>query len=450
MIKIKSIRSRILIRVFLLFLIIWASITYATYYQSNHEVEEVFDSELARAAGVLFQISKNLDLSDSGIEPKLLKDVYGHRYEKKIAFQIFRHNKLLLHSANSPIAILSTTDNFSNQTIKNQLWRVFRLTDAESDQIVITAERQDFRKELINEIVQNSLYPLTLMIPFLLFMIWVGIDRGLSPIKKLARQIEDRSPDNLEPVRVNFNVPNEILPLFSGLNNLLGKLKSAFERERRFTSDAAHELQTPLASIKTQTQVAIRSGNRDEQRHALQKTVEGIDRATHLVQQLLALARLEPLAELEDKSTLELDKLTQLILGELDLEAHKKHIELALNATEPALIKGNRAAIEILVRNLLSNAIRYTPEHGQVNVDITKESNKIILSVTDTGPGISAQEQERVFERFYRGQDNQHIIGSGLGLSIVKRIAELHKANIRFAAPEQSTGLKVIVEFTET
>jgi two-component system sensor histidine kinase QseC len=419
--------------------------SYATYYQSSDEVEELFDSELAQAAGVLLQISTNLNMTQTIVEPKLHKEIYGHRYEKKIAFQIFLDSKLVLQSANAPTRIMSDKEGFSDQTIKNELWRVFRLYDEQTNQFVLTAERYDIRQELINEITGNSLYPLTLVIPILLLTIWVGIDRGLLPIKKLARHIEQRSPDNLEPIKVNFNIPNEILPLFSGLNNLLIKLKEAFERERRFTSDAAHELQTPLASVKTQAQVALRSANKDEQQHALSKTLEGIDRATHMVQQLLALARLEPLATLEDTSNIDLNLVAQTIIGELDQEAHRKQIELELTSDDKAYINGNQATIEILIRNLLSNAIRYSPQNGQVTVNINRDENNIVFSVIDTGPGIPEEDRERVFERFYRGDENQHIIGSGLGLSIARRIAELHNATIAFEHPE--VGLKVTVTF---
>jgi two-component system sensor histidine kinase QseC len=447
MIKIKSIRNRILVWVFLLFLVIWAGISYSTYYISSHEVEELFDSELAQSAGVLLQISANFDPDASNLEPTLYKDVYGHRYEKKISFQIFQNKKLLLQSANAPPMIMSNQAGFSNQTINNSLWRVFRFNDVEHNRVIITAENLDVRQELVNEITQDSLYPLTFMIPILLLMIWVGIDRGLQPIKKLAKQIAQRSPDNLEPVHVNFSVPNEILPLFTGLNDLLTKLKKAFERERRFTSDAAHELQTPLASIKTQTQVALRAQNREEQEHALKKATEGIDRASHMVQQLLSLARLEPIDNLSEVSSIDLCQLTRNLLGELDMEAHRKNIELSLDECGPVLIQGNKAAIEIMIRNLLSNAIRYTPDSGKVSTGITTTKESIRLRVTDSGPGIPEQDRERVFERFYRGEDNQHIIGSGLGLSIAKRIADLHHASITLGSPESGTGLNVTIEF---
>jgi len=446
----KSIRNRILIWVFLLFLIIWGGISYATYYQSSEQVEELFDSELAQAAGVLMQISTNLNITPSVVGPKLQKEIYGHRYEKKIAFQIFQDNKLLLQSANAPIHIMSEKKGFSDQTISDKLWRVFRIHAEEHNKVIITAERYDVRHELVNQITQDSLYPLTLMIPILLLIIWIGIDRGLAPIRKLTNQIENRSPDNLEPISVNFNVPNEIKPLFTALNRLFEKLNNAFERERRFTSDAAHELQTPLASIKTQAQVALRSHNSDEQQHALVKTVEGIDRATHMVQQLLALARLEPLSTLDHKSKLELYTLTQTLLGELDAESHRKNIELSLNGEESVHIEGNQSAIEVLIRNVLSNAVRYTPEDGKVSVEITREPGHVLLSVTDSGPGIPEEDLKRVFERFYRGQNNQHIIGSGLGLSIAQRIAELHDAQIDFLQSDSGTGLKVIIKFNES
>lgn len=443
----KSIRNRILIWVFVLFLVIWTGITYATYYQSRHEVEELFDSELAQSAGVLLQISNTLKLNHALVEPRLQKDIYGHRYEKKIAFQIFDHGELVLYSANAPGKTMSSVDGFSDQLINHQLWRVFRLNSPEHGKLVITAEEFSVRDELVFEITQNSLYPLTLMIPILLFIIWLGIARGLSPIKKLARHITLRSPNDFSSIGTGLRIPLEIQPLVTALNDLLNKLSLAFDRERRFTSDAAHELQTPLASIKTQAQVALRAGDQEELRHALAKINDGVSRATHMIQQLLSLARIEPASDQDHTKRINLTELLQQTLVDFDTEAHRKNIEMTLEASADISIQANPVLIQMLFGNLLSNAIRYSPEHGDVSVKVLENADEISLCICDSGPGISEEEKQRIFERFYRGPNNQHIIGSGLGMSIVQRIVRIQNATIELANNPQGTGLRVCVQF---
>jgi len=442
-----SIRTRILAWILSFFLVIWIGISYATYYQSRHEVEELFDAELAQVAGLLGQISATQKLLYSGVESKLKKDIYGHRYEKKIAFQIWQNGKLVLHSANTPLEPLSSTSGYSDQKINNHIWRVFKLSMPDQHQEIYTAETDEVRNELIFEITQNSLYPLTFMIPILLFTIWIGIGRGLAPVHKITHQLEDRSPDNLEPIEAGFNVPAEIKPLINAINSLFQKLHNAFERERRFTSDAAHELQTPLASIKAQSQVALRSTREDEKRHALQQVTEGINRATHLVQQLLMMARLDPQTNHYEMQKIDLARITRNILSEQDSEAHKNNIELKLEAPQQHTIIGNEAAVQILVSNIISNAIRYSPKNSSVEVTISTRSGKTELCVEDNGPGIDEQEVELIFERFYRGEGNQHIMGSGLGLSIVQRIAQLQNAELTLENRKDTSGLRFCVLF---
>jgi len=442
-----SIRAHILLWILGSLILIWIGINYATYYQSRHEVEELFDAELAQIAGVLSQIAVNQKLLYADIDPKLKQRIYGHRYEKKIAFQIWQYDRLLLYSAYAPQTRLSSRGGYSDQQINDKSWRVFKLQLDEQHMEIYTAESYDVRKELILELTRNSLYPLTSMIPILLLLIWIGIGRGLAPVHKVARQVAQRSPDNLEPVEAGFNLPTEIKPLINAINSLFQQLHNAFERERRITSDAAHELQTPLASIKAQAQVAMRASSDLDKRHALEQISEGINRATHMVHQLLVMARLDPQANSYEMHTIDLADVARNILVTLDKDAYKKHIELTLDAEHTCPITGNEAAMQILVGNIVSNAIRYSPAKGKVEVSITRQNGKTTLCVLDSGPGIPEQEHERIFERFYRGEGKQHIMGSGLGLSIVQRIAQLHHAEISIQNRAETTGLQFCVYF---
>jgi len=443
----KSIQARLLIWLLVTFGILWSAITYTTYVQSTHEVEEIFDAQLAQAAAVLDQISLLGNVRNGQTEKQLEQEIYGHRYEKKIAFQIWRNGTLLLRSANAPSVPMAAQSGYSDQTINKAHWRVFSLEDPDNNRRIVVGELYEVRDELVTEITFNSLYPLTLFLPVLLLIIWFGVRRSLRPVRTLATQVARRSPSNLEPVKPGFNVPTEIQPLIKALNSLFEKLRIAFEHERLFTADAAHELRTPLASIKTQAQVALRATTDKDRAHALQQIIEGVNRSTHLIQQLITTARLDPDLTEHDFTQVNLTELARQLLTELDSEARQKDIELSLVAEQEQVIPGNRAALEFMLRNLLSNALRYTPETGQVTVKISTDAEHIALSVTDTGPGIPPAERERVFERFYRGEDMQHIVGSGLGLSIVKRVVKLHNATIHLEQPESGIGLRVVVRF---
>lgn len=448
MIRLNSIRAKILAWVFFSFLLLWFGISTAVLYESRHEVEEIFDSELAQQAGILLQISTSLDLNNISLEQKLHREVYGHRYEKKIAFQIFNNGSLILRTNNAPKKILSNTDGFSDQLINGELWRVFRLNDKEQKQLILTAEQHNVREELVYDITRDSLYPLALMIPVVLMIIWLGIARGMAPIKKIAHHIDSRTPNDFSTIDVEYRIPKEINPLVVALNRMFEKLRETFERERRFTSDAAHELQTPLASVKTQTQVALRSDDAEELRNALQKINDGVNRATHLVQQLLALSRIEPGTEQPSNMTFDLTMMLQNLLADFDSEARLKNIEIFLDAQDRTKLNANPTLTEMLISNLVSNAIRYTPQDGKVTISVNKQTDKITLSVQDTGPGIPEDEKERIFERFYRGPNNQHIMGSGLGLSIVRRIALLQ--NVQIAINNTYPGLRIDVVYPAT
>lgn len=442
----RSIRVRLLIRLSLLFSVLWSAVTLATYFESRHEVEELFDSQLAQAAAVLAFFGTH-DQQVSLLEHRLQRDIYGHPYEKKVAFQIWRNGKLVLRSANAPQTPMADHDGYSQQHIDNGIpWRVFSMTTDAPHYRIFVGERDDIREELVGEITASSLYPLTLILPLIIFAVWAALGRGLAPLRRIADEVAKRSSHNLEPV-VTDDVPAEIRPLTNALNQLFTRVKEAFQREQRFTADAAHELRTPLASIKTQAQVAIRANDTDTRAHALSQIVSGVDRATHLVEQLLTLARVDPEEAFADSELVDLRTLVGESIAMLDGQAMERQLHVELEEGPPAPVRGQRGALGILIHNLIDNAQRYTPAGGKVQVRIDVADDATRLSITDTGPGIDAAERERLFERFYRGSANQHTPGSGLGLSIVQRIATLHGAEVRFVTPENGNGTRVVVAF---
>ncbi len=440
-----SIRRRLLALVITAVAVLWAITAIMSYIRTHHEIDELFDAQLAQSAHVLLAQSKQ-DSDEIEIE----FDEQFHKYEKKIAFQIWdKENKLLLRSNSAPISPLSTTnDGFSDVQIEGYPWRIFSHWDAQHKLHIQVGERHDVRNELIQGIAVQLLYPILFALPALAFLIWISIGQGLSPIKRVAHDVAQRAPQHLAPLDTS-HVPEEIQPLTDALNGLFARLEQAFEHERQFTADAAHELRTPLAALKTQAQVAKRAADDATRQHALEQLVLGVDRATHLVEQLLTLARLDPDKGLDKLEPVDLHGLAVSVLSQQAPEAIAKHIDLNLKPRALVNVSGDSAALGILLRNLVDNAIRYTPEGGKVTVEIMTENRQTILSVTDTGPGITIEDQHRVFERFYRGMGTR-AMGSGLGLSIAKRIAELHGAVISLGTPKNGSGLCVTVSFQQS
>jgi two-component system sensor histidine kinase QseC len=299
------------------------------------------------------------------------------------------------------------------------------------------------RHELERIVSWRILHPVFYVVPLLALLIWFGVGRGLAPLKELARQVRWRSPDNLEAVPDPAMA--EARPLVESLNKLLGRLREALDNERRFTADAAHELRTPLAVIKTNAQVAQRARNEEEYRSALESLVAGVDRCSRLVQQLMTLARLDPDGPSLEHRRLNLAKICAETLAEVANAALEKNIDLSLDADAPVPVRAQAAPLAILVRNLAENAVRYTPAGGHVRVSARIFDGFPELRVEDSGPGIPASERTRVFDRFYRLASGEGL-GSGLGLSIVRRIADLHGATIALdEAP--GGGLAVVVRF---
>ncbi len=456
-----SIRRRLLVTLLSVVAFSWLITALVVYFDSRHEIEELFDAQLAQSARVLLAMSEH-ELAEQQIYQSMLggdgftesveisyegATGIGHEYEDKLAFQVWTSdNHLALHSANAPThqPLSSQTAGFSNQLIEDNVWRVFSLTGEPSGIRILLGQSLEIRNELIGAISNRLLTPVLLSLPALALLIWYGIAHAMRPLLRLAKNVRNLEPGQLKPLPLK-DIPDESRPLVESLNLLFGQLQYAFDNERRFTADAAHELRTPLAALKIQAQVALGANDDEARQHALQHIIQGVDRATHLVEQLLTLARLDPENALQDTTPLKLADICQETLAELADAAQKKHIELALEAECDGQIMGNQNAIYIMLRNLIDNAIRYTPDKGSVCVKIDCDENATHLTVSDSGPGIPAEEHTKVMERFYRGKAAQ-APGSGLGMSIVQRIIERHNALMELGKSTHG-GLEISIRF---
>lgn len=368
--------------------------------------------------------------------------------QSTIEFQIWnKQGRLILHSQSAPrIPLSSGRAGLSTLWLDGHSWRVNTVFDPQTDLTFMVAERSNYRQQLENQLTQDSIFIMLVTYPFLGFLIWVIVGRGLDTLKRVAREVRHRAPSNLKPVDLE-SVPSEIEPLVTELNSLFLRLQEAFNREKRFTADAAHELKTPLAALSTQTQVALRADTTEARNQALLKVLAGVNRSTHVVQQLLTLSRMVPEATINEPEPVSLNRQAADVAALLAPEAIAKNIDLELlTSDDSATIIGNATSINILIRNLVDNAIRYTHENGKVTIDIRENHNEVSLHVIDNGPGIPEELRERVFERFFRMIGNQ-TTGSGLGLGIVQQIAKLHHAEIHLKTPEKNIGLEVEIIF---
>lgn len=449
-----SIRRRLLIALLSATFVAWTLTAVSSYLDIRYQVDQLFDAQLAQSARVLLALNGvNLEQkaspenkADDPDLPPVDERLFGHRYENKIAFQVWTHpDKLLLRSPNAPDSPLSDREyGFKDRTILGYRWRVFSLPDDRSPLLVQVGERDDLREALVHNIALRTLLPILIALPLLALVIWFGVGRAMAPLIKLAKQVEHRAPNYLQPVE-SYGVPAEAKPLINSLNQLFQRLEQAFESERRFTADAAHELRTPLAGLKAQAQVALRSSNEQTRQRALRQVEQGVDHATHLVQQLLTLARLDPDSGIQDYEDVDLNTVVQQTHYDLLPVAAEKNITLGISGTFNQVVRGNLGALMILLRNLVDNAIRYTPEGGTVEICMAHSNDSAHICVTDNGKGIPADEREKVLQRFYRRLGND-APGSGLGLSIAQRIAELHHARLTLSdAP--AGGLQVDIAF---
>jgi len=316
--------------------------------------------------------------------------------------------------------------------------------DARHRFLVQIAERDDARREIAAGIATNLLVPLLVALAILALFVWFTIGRAIKPLARLGHEVEQLKAHNLGVLALE-GAPREVIPLVRSLNALFERVRRLIDNERRFTSDAAHELRTPLEALKTQAQVAKGATDDGARQHALDRVIEGCDRTARLVNQLLTLARLEPDQRRPTESA-DLRALAREVVGELAPFALAKDVEVEVRGSEEVLVDGHADLLCVLLRNLVDNAMRYSPHGSTVSVDIDRTGDNARLIVCDEGPGIAPDERARIGERFYRVTGTGET-GSGLGLSIVQRIVEIHGAQLRFEEGANATGLRVTVEF---
>jgi len=331
---------------------------------------------------------------------------------------------------------------FEDLDLRGDTWRVYGLQTA--DGVIQIAQPVRVREELARHAALRIAIPLLLLLPLLgAAAAWI-VSGSLVPLRRIVADVQRRDVHTLAAIAA-IPVPQEIAPLIDALNSLLQRLEAAFQTQRAFVADAAHELRSPLTAVRLQLQLLDRAPDEAARIEARAELGAAVDRAIHLVEQLLTLARNEPRASGEELTAISLDAAAADGIADSHALAQARGTDLRLDATPGCLVRGDREALRVLVRNLVDNAVRYTPGGGRVQVRVHPAGGASVLEVIDSGPGIPAAERERAFDRFHR-RSSAPEGGSGLGLAIVRAIAERHGARIQLGdAP--GGGLLVSISF---
>ena len=416
----------------------------ATYFDTRREIGELFDLQLKQLA-----YSTRIDDLLRGRQPS----VSGPGADRtagvsEIVTQIWDRDGVLVYYSRPGTGLpVPATEGYSNVIQDGHAWRVY--THVEGRHALQVAHALDERREIAAQSALRTLLPLAALIPFLGVLIWYAVGRGLLPLETMSRAVAKRQPDAMAPL-AEVGLPEELRPLAGSVNALLARLSDALNAQRRFTADAAHELRTPLAALKLQVELAERAPDAETRCAALAELEDGVDRASHLVEQLLAMARLEPEALERNFTDCDLVALAKDVIVARAALAADRRIDLGLAREAVVRARGDAASLSMLLANLLDNALRYTPEGGRIDVAVDDDAGHAVLIVADSGPGIPVSDRERVFDRFHRGSnaaDAPGQTGSGLGLSIVKRIVYAHGATITLDAGDDGRGLVARVRF---
>lgn len=437
-----SLRGRLLW--FLLAAITIAAVAQATiaYRTALHDADQIFDYHMQQMA---LSLRSSTPLSND--EARARQEAESAGGNDDMVVQMWSPDGAqMFHSVSRARLPQRAVLGFSNVRANSTTYRVFSIQT--SNQTVQVAQDLAVRRNMAGNLALRTLGPIAVMMPILMLVVWWVVSGSLQPVARVRSQVASRQADDLSPVS-DTGLPDEVRPLVQELNLLFGRVRTAFEAQQNFVADAAHELRTPLAALRLQAQSLDRADTPEARQVAVGRLTAGIDRATRLVEQLLILARQEATAAegtTAKTRPVDLADLARRTAADLAGVAAAKGVDLGLQQADPASVDGQPDALQILLRNLVDNAVKYTPGGGTVDISVLSGAGTVVVQVEDSGPGIPPEERERVFDRFYRVAGSE-AAGSGLGLAIIKAIAERHGAVLTLGSSERLGGLMATVTF---
>lgn len=414
-----SLRAQLFLFLILAAMATAGAIGVLAYNETLEQSKRLFDYQLRQTA---------LSLRDQGMVDDWQPDFIDDE-KNDVVVQIWTINGNVLYASHPGLPLPAQAKmGFENVQAGPQQWRVYSMKGR--DRIIQVAQPFQIRHDLAASAALHSLRPLIAFAPLMALLVWLTVGKALRPLGRLEREVTSRGARSLNPVSEE-GLPSEIIPVVHALNALLTKLKQAFAGQRAFVADAAHELRSPLTALKIQLHLLESAKDETDKKIALRNLNEGVDRASRMIEQLLTAARTEYSETTYQEVPVDVVEMMRRVIADLFSLAQSRNIDLGLEAPEALTVPGDTGQIYILIRNLIDNAIRYTPENGSVQARIEEKEDHACLTIDDSGPGIPPDERKRVFRRFYRGQGTSQG-GNGLGLAIVKNIVVQHQATIDF------------------
>jgi two-component system OmpR family sensor kinase len=409
---------------------------YLIYRNSLAEANEFFDYHLRETALLLRDQAYGI-----GFARGLPQEVPQYDF----VVQVWTTSGERIYRSNPGVVLPGVvTLGFETAEMPGGRWRMFSVIAR--DLVIQVSQPLAVREARAARLALRTLAPFGVLMPVLALLVWWIVGRALEPLRTVTDRVAARRPGTFEPLSPT-GLPEEIRPLVAALNELLARLEAALEHERAFIADAAHELRSPLTALDLQLQTFDSAANEQERVRALAAMRTGVERATRLVGQMLSLAR-EQEGPRPAPGPVPLAPLAVGIVEEALPLADRRRIDLGLGAAEPVAVQGDPEALRTLLRNLVDNALRYTPEGGRVDVSVRRDAatadRSAVVEVVDTGPGIPEQDRARVFDRFYRVPGTAST-GSGIGLALVRAIAQRHRGRVELATGPGGVGLAVRV-----
>lgn len=429
-----SIRKRLLWTMLSTLLVLAAGASSVTYMSARSDINKLFDYEMEQMVYALaMHIASHPELTE---EPLL-------RIDHDFLTQVWSKTGKLLFSSRPGTGPATVMENGFSDYGGSTGWRTF--TTGGGNYVLQAAHSQTLRRKMATEIALNAMLPIVAIVPIGGALIWLLLGYGLAPLRSIAREVESRDPKVLLPLSLSGR-PSEIAPLIRSLNDLLGRLDRALKVEREFIADASHELRSPVTALQLQLELLESTSGESERAELIIDIRQGVNRVSRLIEQILTLARLAPDYGGQSE-TIPIHEFIKAIYEELQPQAAAKSIRFTLNAASPASIIGDATSLRALLRNLVDNAIRYTPANGAVSIELSTSDNSSEIAITDTGPGMPEDVRRKAFARFYRGNNALEATGTGLGLAIAHRAAERLGARLILEDGRTGTGLTAVVTF---
>ena len=446
---------RNLLQTLLIGIVLIASATgFLVYRHVRAEIDELYNAHLRQIATLMAREWEHSPPAQSGTVSIHTPDK-RHWEEEDYLIQLWRRDGALV-TEEMPVATrvripLAAAPGMQRRRIGGHSWRIYR---ADSGHVIVQiAQPEQARYPTVNETSAQLLVPLLLQVPLLALLIWFGVRRGLQPLDTLSAAIAQRRPHALSALD-NAGQPRELQPLVTTLNDLLARLDAALQQQRDFVADAAHELRTPIAALQLQLDLLQRADSPEEREQSIAQLRSGLQRATHLTQQLLSIARAESAAQTSARDPVDTAALIESVVERHLPLARARQQDLGVTRLDAIAMQCARADIETVLDNLVGNAIRYTPRGGRIDLAVYRDGAAAVFEVTDTGPGIPIAERARIFDRFHRvlqkapaSETSESVAGSGLGLAIVKAVCDRCGAAVGVGAGVDGRGTRFSVRW---